>query len=221
MDLIKEAFARIKEDILSLNNEISSLKQQISDLKQQISNQTIPTQNILNLPPNLSIPTQNSTHQHTLEPIKPLNLDISTGNSGVPTDKPTDRQTNQQTDKNLYFNDFSANNDFEKVSEMLNSLDSIKKEIRLKFKRLTPQEMSVFTELYSLEEQNIDEITYKIIAQNLKLSESSIRDYITKLVNKGIPILKIRQNNKKIVLKISSDLQKIATLSTILRLREL
>ncbi len=222
MDPIKEAFTRIKDDILTLKEEIFTLKQQVSELKQQNIMQTKQTHNLNKNPSNLDIPTHNPTHQQSLEALTPPNSAISTGNGGVPTDKQTDRQTDRQTDKTPKFSYFKQNlSEFEKATEILDSLDNIKKEIRLKFKRLTPQEMQVFTELYSLEEQSIDEITYKLIANNLKLSESSIRDYLTKLIKKGIPILKIRQNNKKIVLKISPDLQKIATLSTILRLREI
>ena len=91
----------------------------------------------------------------------------------------------------------------------------------MKFKRLTQQEMLIFSTLYSLEEQNLDEITYKLISNNLNLSESSIRDYINRLIHKGIPIIKTRQNNKTISLKISENLKKIATLATILKLRDI
>jgi len=147
---------------------------------------------------------------------------VSTGNRGVPTDKPTDRQTNQQTDRqNEKPQGNQSFNDFEKIREILDSLDSAKKEIRLKFKRLTPQEMMVFSKLYDFQEQNMDEITYRILAQHLNLSESSIRDYIKKLTQKGIPVLKIRKNNKKIVLQVSPTLQNLASLSTIIRLRDL
>ena len=81
--------------------------------------------------------------------------------------------------------------------------------------------MLVFSTLYSLEEQNIKEITYKTLAEQLQLSESSIRDYINKLTKKGVPIEKIRQNNKTILLKVSQDLKNVATLATIYQLREL
>ncbi len=104
---------------------------------------------------------------------------------------------------------------------MLDSLDNIKKEIRLKFKRLTTQEMVVFSKLYTLEERNIPKITYRTLSLELDLSESSIRDYTNKLIKKGIPIEKIKQNNKTILLKISKDLKNIVTLSKIIQLREL
>ena len=232
MDPIKQAFDKIKQDISLLATEILELKQQVSQLKaennelkqQNTQNQIpatpthIPTQDN----PFTSTPTHNPTHALSLEAPISQNIAFSTGNRGVPTDKPTDRQTNQQTDNSPVFqpkiNDLD---EFEQVSTILNSLDSIKKEIRLKFKRLTPQEMLVFSTLYDLETKNIEEITYKTLSHSLRLSESSIRDYITKLITKGIPILKIRQNNKTITLKISQDLQKIASLSTINKLREL
>ena len=81
--------------------------------------------------------------------------------------------------------------------------------------------MLVFSVLYGLEEQKIKEITYRTLATQIRLSESSIRDYINKLINKGIPIEKIRQNNKTIMLKISQDLKKVVTLATIQNLRSL
>ena len=259
MDLIKQAFARIKQDILSLSQQISELKQQIAELKQQNNNnlnqlntskpcltplqhptttsfnpttplqiQTIPTQNQTDSTSLTDKPTQTPTMEQGLEPLKPLNLPFSIGNGGVPTDKPTNRQTNQHTNKSPILEQYSPTTtdltiltDFERANKILNSLDNIKKEIRLKFKRLTSQEMLIFSTLYSLQEQNIEEITYKLIANNLNLSESSIRDYINKLTKKGIPILKIRRDNKKIILSISPDLRNIASLSTIIKLREL
>ncbi|MFW6233280.1 MAG: HTH domain-containing protein [Nanoarchaeota archaeon] len=229
MDPIKEAFAKIKQDIVSLQNEIISLKTQISDLKQSINfNPTDKPSDLDNFNQQTNIPTNNPTENQALEPLKPQNLPFSTRNKGVPTDKPTNQQTNQQTDKipekfAQYSNiaQKSTVDDFQNAAEILNSLDNVKKNIRLKFKKLTPQEMTVFSALYSLDEQNYDEITYKILAQQLNLSESSIRDYINRLISKGIPILKTRMNNKKIILSVSDDLKQIANLSTIIKLRDL
>jgi hypothetical protein len=235
MDPIKEAFQRIKEDIEDLRQEIFNIKNQLNDPNQQPiqqssekpqqytqniqqtphSDQTMPVQTPTQTPSQTDTPTHNPTIQHIVQPLKQPNMAFSIGNEGVPTDKPTDRQTNQQTDKT------HSIDDFERANEILANLDSIKKGIRLKFKRLTTQEMLVFSTLYGLEEQNIEEITYKLIANNLNLSESSIRDYVNKLINKGIPLIKVRQNNKKITLRVSPDLQNIASLSTIIKLREL
>lgn len=237
MDPIKEAFDKIKQDILLLKEQLNSITIQLNNLTTEnlslknslINSQTNPTHLPTQQDPLISTPTHLPTHEFDLEYSKIQNNDLSMRNRGVPTDKPTDRQTNQQTD-NLNIessynpsisNNFKESNSFERASEILGTLDSIKKEIRLKFKRLTPQEMLIFTTLYSLEEQDIGDITYKVISQHLRLSESSVRDYITKLKSKGIPIQKNRLNNKQISLKISSDLKKITNLPTIIRLRDI
>ncbi|NPE27183.1 hypothetical protein HNV12_04245 [Methanococcoides sp. SA1] len=212
MDPIKEAFSKIKQDIIFLKEELQDIKSQIST----ISN--TPTHNTLSTHQQTDNPTHNqtfSTHNYPIQPSYIQNNHISTGNEGVPTNTQTHQQTHQQTENSTY------NSDFKQANEILESLDNIKKEIRLKFKRLTPQEMLVFSTLYSFEEQNIQEITYKLIANQLTLSQSSIRDYINKLINKGVPIQKTKQNNKTIILNISSDLKNIATLATIKTLREL
>ena len=225
MDPIKQAFDKIKQEIFSLKQEVQTIKQTINHLKYPKTNQTLSSPKPNTPLRNLDKPTDNQTIRQSIEASKTPNMTFSIGNGGVQTDKPTDRQTNQQTD--IYTENFQKQEetnsfrDFENAQKILESLDSLKKEIRLKFKRLTPQEMSVFSTIYSFEEQNIPEITYKIVSEKLKLTESSIRDYVNKLIKKGIPILKIRHNNKKITLSISSNLKGIASLNTILKLRDL
>ena len=100
----------------------------------------------------------------------------------------------------------------------MESLDNIRREIRLKFKKLTDQEWTIFSAIYQLDEE-IGYSTHKMLAERLNLTESSIRDYIGKLVKKGIPIEKKRVNNKILQISISQNLKKIATLSTIMQLR--
>ncbi len=80
--------------------------------------------------------------------------------------------------------------------------------------------MLVFSTIYQLEEQGFI-VDYPLLASKLSLSESSIRDYTLKIIKKGIPLLKNKENNKKITLSISLDLKKIASLNTILQLREI
>jgi len=211
MDPIKEAFFRIKEDITQLKEEIAILRIQ---LKQT---QTTPTHNPTKTPRQTDIPTHiqtTPTHNYQVEPLYTPNSNSSIGNGGVPTDRQTDRQTDQQTHnlthiqtiphKNQYQSNQSnysnspqpQETDFKQANNMLSELDSIKKGIRLKFKRLTPQEMLVFSHLYALEDQNIEEITYRKLATQLSLSESSIRDYTNKLIKKGVPITKLDKTTK-------------------------
>jgi len=170
--------------------------------------------------------------------LKRRNLHISTGNGGVPTDRQTDRQTDrhmkivEKTPKKpqIIFGNMPQNPEkqdsitkidhLEKAGEILNTLDALKKELRLKIKKLTSKEISVLTLLYDLENQG-QIVDYPLLSSKLNLSQSSIRDYIGKIQVKGIPIIKEKLNNKKIVLHISSDLKKIASLDTILKLRNL
>ena len=232
MDPIKEAFDKIKEEINILKNDIIDLKSQLQNTQstpihtqtptnQLINIQTTPTHKQSQIPQQTNQQTHNQTtptHNQHIQPLYNQNNHTSTGNEGVPTDRQTNQQTHQQTENNL---NLTIKSDFKEASDILNSLDNIKKGIRLKFKRLTPQEMLVFSVLYSLEEQQIPQIPYKTLANEIKLSESSIRDYTNKLINKGVPIEKTRQNNKTIILKISQDLKNIATLATIQSLREI
>lgn len=165
--------------------------------------------------------------------IKPRNAEyqgISTGNGGVQTDNPTDRQTdnfvkNSSHNQEKLYNDMLRSNseythEIDDAVDILDSLDSLKKEIRLKFRRLTDQELTVFATIYQLEEE-LGYSDYKTISRKLNLTESSIRDYVRRLINKGIPIEKNKINNKGINLIISKNLKKIASLNTILELRDL
>lgn len=171
---------------------------------------------------------ENKTHPaHNLpyRALKDENKTLSTGNEGVPTDRQTNQQTNQQTDKSSYNIEItpeenSSSSYINNATKILDSLDNIKKEVRLKFKRLTDQEFSVFSTIYQLSEEE-GYTDYKNLSIKLNLTESSIRDYIGRLIKKGIPVEKTKINNKTIHLFISPNLKKIASLPTILQLREL
>lgn len=244
MDQIKTSFQKVKQDMDSMKEEINFLKQSlaknietftemnktIKDLTLQLSkinvNEKIDTST--NNPQNPTNPTHSPTDSLPLKPLKGQNMGISIGNEGVPTD----RQTNQQTDtsdqslshfqfhpdQNTHSNDRIGQ--IQRVSEVLESLDSIKKEVRTNFKKLTGQEMAVFSSIYTLEEQGFV-VDYSLISEKLGLSESSIRDYVNKITKKGIPLIKSKENNKRVILSISSELKKIASLQTILSLRKI
>jgi len=230
---------QVREEILDLKTDIKLISSFIEDIKlkqleetfkfhqtaKQTNQQTnTPTHNYSNFPTHQQIyptetpiPTDTPTLPQETRGLLTPKTGISTGNDGVPTDKPTDRQTDQHIPLS------SVNSkpiSLDRAQELLESLDSLKKEVRFKFKRLTSQEMQVFSLLYNLEESGIV-VDYKTLADKLNLSESSIRDYIGKIQKKGIPIMKEKVNNKRILLHISQDLKKIASLNTILQLREL
>ena len=146
-----------------------------------------------------------------LEALRSQNLTVSIGNEGVSTDRQTDRQTHRQNGIPMNMDD---------AAKILSSLDSLKKELRLKLKRITKQEMLVFSLIYQLEEQG-QIVDYKLLSEKLAITESSVRDHVQRLLFKGIPVDKERVNNKKIVLHIPQEFKKMASLSTILKLREI
>ena len=174
------------------------------------------------------IPTQNSPFKALISP----NSGISTGNNRVPADRQTDQQTDNSTGNEgvkvrlsqilpIQLNKQENRiKHLEKVTEFLSSLDDIKKDIRQKIKYLTNQEMSVYASIYQLEEEGFI-INYSLLAQKFSLTESSIRDYIQRIIKKGLPLQKTKENNKKVILTIPPELKKIASLQTILQLREL
>jgi DNA-binding MarR family transcriptional regulator len=229
MDSIKEVFEEMKNELFLLQADISSIKS-----NQDINNQQI--KEITNILADLydkydkvrqtnkqtlrhinsTGATDTSTHDLPLEGLKPINLPVSNGNEGVSTDRQTDTQTNRQTQNMLE----NSSNSIENAVEILNSLDEIKKEIRLKFKRLTDQEVLVFSTIYQLDEE-VGYSNYKSISERLNLTESSIRDYVGRLIKKGIPVEKNKINNKNIQLSLSNNLKKIASLNTILQLRDI
>ncbi|GAH73525.1 unnamed protein product, partial [marine sediment metagenome] len=133
----------------------------------------------------------------------------------------TDRHKNiSKGKKRGYFCKKHLKNTIDEAAEILDSLDSIKKQIRLQFKQLTTQEILIFSTIYQLEEEQ-ESVDYKSLANKLNLTESSIRDYVGRLIKKGIPVEKKKIKNKNIQLSISPNLKKIVTLQTILQLRDL
>jgi hypothetical protein len=244
---VKSDIEELKSYIFYINEQLEELRQSVLNVKTSSelpsNSQTIsPADTSVNQSPNSPLKqtnnlTENSqisafqqenpTNQESSAvfpadkmPLKGLKTDFlstSIGNRGVPTDQqtvnPTDRQQSK-TPNSAFIDRLSS------VSEIVNSLDSLKKEVRTKFKRLTKQEMQVFSSIFQLEEQGFV-VDYPLLAHHLNLSESSIRDYTQRLIKKGIPLLKAKENNKKITLSVSPDLKRVASLATILQLREL
>jgi len=213
-DEIRNSFLKVKEDMTFLVNEIIKIKQELENLKLQIRQ----------INPIDHYTANQQTFPQEIEGLKYPILGISTGNEGVQTNKqanlPIDRQMDFPSISKEKSLDLKENNS-QIATDYLNSLNNIKKELKDKFKKLTSQEMLVFSSIYQLDELDPGKITYKTLANQLKLSESSIRDYVQKMLQKGIPIKKNKINNKIVLLSISTDLKKIAPLAALIKLREL
>jgi hypothetical protein len=233
-DKLSEQDIIIQDYLNKLNNKLDNLpsllsnSNKISSLDNSLDKQThFPTENKVLMTNN----PLSSTGQTYINPRKAKFKVISTGNEGVQTNRQTYKQTDirqenssynqEKTTSQINFNSQKSTNDSVNLAgDLLDSLDSIKKELRLKFKRLTDQELTVFSTIYQLEEE-FGYSDYKSISKKLNLSESSIRDYVRRLMNKQIPLTKEKINNKEIHLFISPNLKKIASLNTILELRDI
>jgi hypothetical protein len=218
-DAIREAFSHIKQDIVDLKREIYFLKREIIDLKAR--KPVFPT--------DIQQTNQHTdSTQHIIGQDKPYLLS-SIGNDGVPTDKQTDnKQTNRQASE-PYFNAISLPKTSQfpddkiekstKTSDLINLVTNLKEEMRQNFLKLTRQEFLIFSVVYSLDDEGI-QVTYPLVAEKTRLSESSIRDYIARIVGKGIPLEKHKINNKQVIIRVKDELKSLATLDSLVKLRE-
>jgi len=99
------------------------------------------------------------------------------------------------------------------------TLTNLKNDVNSIFLSLTDRELSVFMALYSLETEERREIDYFELSQRLKLSESTIRDFVNALIRKGMPIDKIRIHNGKVSLSIKNEFKSLELYQKLLKLR--
>ncbi|HRZ85829.1 MAG TPA: hypothetical protein P5277_03550 [Candidatus Paceibacterota bacterium] len=165
------------------------------------------------------IPTDNSTDKLPNKDFKEQNIGISIRNEGVSTDRQTIRQTDTSTGNQGVKAQINLSNNTLNSSLLLSQLNSFQKDIRIKVKKLTNQEMIVFSSIYQLDSQGFI-VDYSLLSSKLNLTESSIRDYIQRIISKGFPLAKEKINNKKVVLHISQDFKQLISLDTLLKLRD-
>lgn len=84
--------------------------------------------------------------------------------------------------------------------------------------KLTTVEKEIFLALYSISEQQ-EYATYKEISDAVNLSETLIMNYITILIEKGIPIIK-NYSDDVTKLKLSSYFKNMQTKQNILKINE-
>ena len=83
-------------------------------------------------------------------------------------------------------------------------------------RRLDRREQEVFLVIYTLEEEK-DSVTYEDIASRLNISEHLAGNYVTSLIEKGIPIIK-RYFNSKPHLRLDPEFKTLQTKANILQL---
>jgi DNA-binding MarR family transcriptional regulator len=232
---IKSAFTKVKQDLFSIQSQLELIKHEIKELKDLKRTSNTSTLRQIN-PTDRQHTSDTSTDKHPSQAFYPLNTHISTGNEGVSTDRQTDRQTDnthpkfaqseeisfKESPQNI--KEFTPNNkenteNPEEMSKVLNSLNTLRSSLSKSFKSLTNQEYLILSTLYIQQEKG-NTVTYQSIASKLLLTESSIRDYIQRIIKKGIPVDKTKENNKKVFLSLPSNFRKLASLDTITEIRE-
>ena len=216
MDPIKEAFSKIKEDILFLNKEIYELKESIQFLSQNLTsneglNQTRGQQEGTIEAKQSDKEQQNTLKNQGSQPFSYKKNLNSTGNWGVSTDRQTDRPTDEQT-KN------PKERQLEDSADVLFKLNKIRDNAKKMVQSLTSQELTVLCKIYELEETR-EPITYSVLAKQLGLTESSMRDYITRLLKKKAPLEKNKINNKQVEISLIKDTKILVPLHTLITLR--
>ena len=88
-----------------------------------------------------------------------------------------------------------------------------------RFRSLTDREFSVFTALYQLEEE-LGKVTYRDIANKLNLTEGNVRNYISSLMGKGIPVGRERLFNGKTIFFIKKELRNLNVMADLIELRQ-
>jgi hypothetical protein len=222
-EAVKDSFKKIKSEMRYLASEIFSIKSQIQELYDLISQISI-----LNSPNNAGSnqsstsatdsqqteenPAQNTYYKQDLS----LNYDSSIGNGGVPADR-------QQTVSRQIIEEKALEKVPKNADESQNIshlIDGLKNDLKQKFRSLTKQEFLIFSLIYSLTEEH-GEANYKELALRSKLTESSVRDYLSRLEHKGIPLIKEKKNNKLVVIRVPKELRDIAALDSLVKLNKI
>ncbi len=100
-------------------------------------------------------------------------------------------------------------------------IEEIKQSLNKIFLTLTNREFKVFMAVYSLEEQHSSPTTYAELAQNLDLSASSIRDYISELMRKGAPLKKEKSRNGLAYVSVLPEFKSLNLISKLIAFRNM
>lgn len=131
--------------------------------------------------------------------------------------------TNEIASNFEYVNEIEARLDrlSERVDQIQLYLESmsniaIAKRNNFDVKRLNRMEQQVFLVIYTLEEEK-GSITYEDIAKKLNISEQLAANYVTSLIEKGVPIIK-RYINSKPYLRLDPEFKTLQAKENILQL---
>ncbi|MBS3172572.1 hypothetical protein J4438_03260 [Candidatus Woesearchaeota archaeon] len=214
-EILKKAFSKVKEDISSINMRIDSLERSINSLISQ--NNEKKQANPLN-----------SSQNDQFKPQIPMKKVFSSGNEGVQSiNHSTINQsiTDQSHNLNAYSRQIKENyDDKPEIQEnrvlkrlstdqsLINqslSIQSLKKDLEDRFSSLTSQEFLIFLTIYQIEEDIGRPVTYNDLANKLSLTSGCIRGYVSSIMRKGLPLNKLKINNRTLTLSIKPDFKEL------------
>jgi len=213
-DKIKASFEKVKKDIDFLTEQIIILRRELQEIKDIKTNFTDKSSI-----GNEGVPTDRQTDTPTSNRFSALIDDRFSPSFETPTHIPTQTPTDtQQSNTKVQQTNTNSNTSAQSLTSMTELVNTLKNDLKTRFKLLTKQEFHIFSMLFTVDKTQ-KSVTYRDLAGKLSLSESSIRDYIQKIIKKGVPIEKERLNNKVTILKIPEEIRHLATLESLLRLR--
>jgi len=171
---VKNSFKKAREHMDKLEIQIKEQNKEITALKDKIKE------------------LLNEFYNYKLK-NEILNEEISIGNEGV-LNKQTNKQTVKQTNKQL---------NKQTIIDQTGEISKFQLNIEEYFRTLTKQELLVFLTIYQLEEELNRKIKFSDISSRLNLSESCIRGYIKRLLQKGMPLARTKINNKIVLISLS------------------
>jgi len=237
----KTPVERLKEEVKLLQEELFILKKEIEDLRQEL--RVIIKPNYMNESSigNEGVPADQPTHKPSFNtPLFPVD-GIYSGDSSTSSHNPahipthlqhigrkiqqiTSRIPNRITPEmveEILAEQMPKRQIIDKnspIADLAGIMNTLKADLKAKFRSLTGQEFYIFSVLYTVEKSQ-DMVTYIDIAKHTGLTSSSIRDYIQRIIRKGIPIAKEKLNNKVTMLRVPPELRNLATLDNLMRLR--
>lgn len=245
-DRVKSSFEKVREDIKLLQEELFVLKREIESLRIELKDTIKP--NFMNRSSigNGGVPANQQTDKPSFNtpsfPVDDNSSELSSRFSENPADIPTHLQQIGQKVQQMHSklfptpkitpeivreileNEAAKRQSFKEKDEkdpltgLTEVMNTLKSDLKRKFRSLTKQEFYIFSVLYTVEKSQ-DSVTYSDLAAKTGLTGSSIRDYIQRIIKKGIPIAKDKVNNKVTVLKVPPELRNLATLDNLMRIR--
>jgi len=198
---VRNAFSKVKEDISNLKVDLESNKHLLNEIKKNISE----------LNERLTFLNDFIKNKPQKEPIF---FKTSIGNEGVFNDQQRSTMINDEQ-QSTTMNNNQQPSTMTSSKSVSNLLDP---QFVKKIRDLTDREYSLFIKIYELNSLK-EEISYSELANRLKLTEGTIRGVVTRIIAKGLPLIKERFFNKKSSLFIDPDFFKPFLLPDLMKLR--